>query len=328
MKSLRQLSTQAYRRRTRRSASLQNALSSGGRIGVIVAYLASSSVALADSVAKKFDSTTTVALPDMSATDSPLNVSGMSGQIVGVRVAVHLTHTSDSDLTISLIAPDGTTAILANRRGGSSENFGSTCTPNPPWDSRTIFDDSAATAIGSGTPPFAGKFKPEQALSVFNDKTGDAVNGSWRLRVTDSTGADVGAIDCWTLWLWSCGAGSFCSIDLTGYWTVYFRNVHGEVTGRILVWPQPLGCDCSTSGQPVTVKFFLSSDTVLDPDDTVIGTHTADYVSGSHWPFVTFRDVQTGVNPAGKYVIAVIDPAEEILDPVRSNNTLVAGPIP
>ena len=33
----------------------------------------------------------------------------------------------DADLIISLIGPDGTTVLLSNRRGGSADNFGTSC---------------------------------------------------------------------------------------------------------------------------------------------------------------------------------------------------------
>src|SRR5262249_34158313 len=60
----------------------------------------------------------------------------------------------------------------------------------------TVFDDSAPIAIGSGSAPFAGAFKPDSPLSAFNGK---AVNGTWILRVSDTAALDTGTVGCVTL---------------------------------------------------------------------------------------------------------------------------------
>jgi hypothetical protein len=40
----------------------------------------------------------------------------------------------------------------------------------------TVFDDEAATPISGGTPPFTGSFRPDEALSGFDNQ---AMNGTW-----------------------------------------------------------------------------------------------------------------------------------------------------
>jgi subtilisin-like proprotein convertase family protein len=132
-------------------------------------------------------------LPDLATTESTRAVEGVSGSITGVTVSLHLAHTWDGDLVISLVGPDGTTAVLANRRGDGGENYGTGCA------GRTTFDDAASTAIGEGAAPFAGSFRPDQPLSVFEGKTGAAINGTWRLRIEDQAGLDVGTLHCWSL---------------------------------------------------------------------------------------------------------------------------------
>ena len=84
---------------------------------------------------------------------------------------------------IELIGPDGTTVRLSNRRGGSGDNF-----------TNTVFDDEAATAIGSGAAPFTGSFRPVEPLSAFDGKS---VNGTWRLHIVDAAPADVGTVSDW-----------------------------------------------------------------------------------------------------------------------------------
>jgi hypothetical protein len=111
-------------------------------------------------------------------------------------VTLHITHTADSDLDISLIGPDGTTVGLSSDNGGTASDYGSDCASDA---TRTTFNDSALTAITAASAPFVGVFRPEQSLSVFNEKFGSAVNGAWRLRVADDTAGGGGSVRCWSL---------------------------------------------------------------------------------------------------------------------------------
>jgi subtilisin-like proprotein convertase family protein len=132
-------------------------------------------------------------IPDVSSVDIPINVTDV-GAVADVNVRVRLNHTFDGDLVLTLIAPDGTSVALASNRGGAGQNYGTganDCSGVP-----TVFDDSASIAIGSGAAPFAGSFRPDSPLSAFNGK---AVNGVWKLRVTDTAAIDVGTVGCVTL---------------------------------------------------------------------------------------------------------------------------------
>ncbi|MGZ8709089.1 MAG: M36 family metallopeptidase, partial [Thermoanaerobaculia bacterium] len=134
-----------------------------------------------------------VPLPDVSTVDIPIVVSG-TGPVADVNVKVRLNHTFDGDLELRLVAPDGTVVMLSDNRGSSGDNFGSganDCSGTP-----TTFDDSAAATIASGVAPFAGTFRPDAPLSGFN---GHEMNGTWKLRVSDTAGADVGTAFCVTL---------------------------------------------------------------------------------------------------------------------------------
>ena len=153
-------------------------------------------------VAAPYRSSGSVPIPDQNSAgaDSSINVSGVGGRLLNVRVQLHLKHLRVSDLTLRLIAPDGTAIDLAQRRGGSGDNFGSNC---PADANDTVFDDGASVAISAGSAPFAGTFRPDAALSVFNGKTGAAVNGAWKLRAIDAAAGEVGFIECWSLQLTS-----------------------------------------------------------------------------------------------------------------------------
>ncbi len=135
-------------------------------------------------------------IPDVSSVDIPITVAA-TGAASDVNVKVRLNHTFDFDLTLALIAPDGTTVTLAQHRDtatGGGDNYGTganDCSGTP-----TVFDDSAAQPISAGTPPFAGTFRPETPLAAFNGKT---ITGTWKLRVTDDAALDTGTVGCVTL---------------------------------------------------------------------------------------------------------------------------------
>lgn len=137
-----------------------------------------------------------VAIPDNTTIEVPIVVNA-SGAAADVNVRVRLNHTFDADLTLSLQAPDGTTVVLAQNRDtalGGGDNYGTganDCSGTP-----TVFDDSAATAIASGLPPFSGTFRPETPLSDLNGKS---INGTWKLLVNDNATQDTGTVGCVTL---------------------------------------------------------------------------------------------------------------------------------
>lgn len=136
--------------------------------------------------------------PDYSSTDTPRtipdnNSTGASSivtvadnnTVLDVNVKVNITHTYDGELGLYLITPAGTSITLANRRGGSGDNFRD-----------TVFDDEASTSITAGSPPFTGSFRPESSLSAAD---GITAAGPWTLKVVDQGASDFGTIDNWTL---------------------------------------------------------------------------------------------------------------------------------
>jgi subtilisin-like proprotein convertase family protein len=132
-------------------------------------------------------------LPDNTTVDVPIVISDLGG-VADINVKVRMDHTFDGDVQISLVAPDNTIVPLVTNRGSGGDNFGSgsnDCSGTP-----TVFDDSAATAISAGAPPYAGSFRPESPLSVMNGKS---VNGTWKVRFNDNANLDTGIIGCVTL---------------------------------------------------------------------------------------------------------------------------------
>ncbi|MBZ0204481.1 MAG: S8 family serine peptidase [Ignavibacteria bacterium] len=121
-----------------------------------------------------------VIILDNSTNYDTLNFS-TGGTITDVNFTMGaLTHSKTGDVEFSIKSPAGTEVILASRRGGTGDNF-----------INTVFNDSAANPISSGTPPFAGSFRPESPLSVFN---GQSQMGDWIFRVNDNAASDTGRV--------------------------------------------------------------------------------------------------------------------------------------
>lgn len=158
------------------TVSLTSSATSGGTANQSVSYTNNTVVAIPDNNPTGASSFITVSNID------PLTIN--SNTVVSVQI--NITHTYDGDLLIQLIAPSGNAINLSNRRGGSGNNF-----------NNTLFIASAATAIASGSAPFAGSYRPD---GPFTSLTGNA-NGTWTLKVTDQAGTDVGTINSWTLTL-------------------------------------------------------------------------------------------------------------------------------
>ena len=91
------------------------------------------------------------------------------GTVSGVLVSVNITHTWKGDLEVSLISPLGTTVILHNRTGSSTDNIITT------YDTLTPVD-------GPGT---LADFRGQNSL------------GGWKLKVRDLAASDTGTLNSW-----------------------------------------------------------------------------------------------------------------------------------
>ncbi|CAA9333416.1 MAG: Alkaline serine exoprotease A precursor [uncultured Lysobacter sp.] len=105
---------------------------------------------------------TDLAIPDRGTVESPIAVSGRTGSAPSdAKVAVDIRHTYRGDLTIDLVAPDGSTYRLKNSSSSdSADNVQATYTVN---------------------------------LST------EALNGTWKLRVADVYSGDTGYINSWSV---------------------------------------------------------------------------------------------------------------------------------
>jgi subtilisin-like proprotein convertase family protein/peroxiredoxin len=158
-----------------------------------------------------FSSNTQVAIPDYSppvdgqpgSTASPVEVSGIVGNITKVTVSFHITHASTNELDIAVIGPAGANvsfAYLFTPLSSNGTSFGTSCADAD----RTTFDDAASTEITEGTSPFVGTFRPQadrnSPLSVFNNNALGA-DGTWYLDIIDTVAGNSGTIECWSLFI-------------------------------------------------------------------------------------------------------------------------------
>ena len=120
--------------------------------------------------------------------------------VQGVVVQLNITHPNDPDLTATLTAPNGKSAVLFSNVGatGTHANF-----------TNTVFDDAAATPISNGGPPYFGHFEPMSPFTtafVFNPNNPTdpllpvGSMGTWSLTITDS-GTSTGTLTNWSLTL-------------------------------------------------------------------------------------------------------------------------------
>jgi vibriolysin len=132
------------------------------------AYSAFSGVSLTGSyttggggTTQTYTNTTDVAIGDNTTVNSPITVSGRTGNAPSnASVTVAIVHTYQGDLKVDLVAPDGSLYNIHNRTGAGTDNINKTVTLN---------------------------------LST------EALNGTWNLRVNDNAAGDVGRIDSWSV---------------------------------------------------------------------------------------------------------------------------------
>jgi hypothetical protein len=127
----------------------------------------------------------------------PVTVSGFDGTIRKITAAIHVAHDFVGLVKLSLVAPDGTSVMLADVFD-DGQDFGANC---PAGAGDTVFDDAAPSSINSGNAPFIGSWRPEVPLAAFIGRHGSQVNGDWRLRAEHYGSIASGELRCITLTL-------------------------------------------------------------------------------------------------------------------------------
>ena len=109
-----------------------------------------------------------ITIPDNNPAgiERSLNVTD-SGTIKEIEIKIDITHTYISDLIVNLVSPAGTVTSLHSRTGGSADNIITTY---------NLTNKPNLTAL-----------------------KGQNMQGSWKLKVSDIIGQDVGKLNKWSL---------------------------------------------------------------------------------------------------------------------------------
>jgi subtilisin-like proprotein convertase family protein len=109
-------------------------------------------------------SDTPLALPDVATSVSHASLPAVgAGRVVAVSLTVDITHPYPRDLDLSLVSPSGTVVVVAH-------------------DRKAAYTQST----------FSG-------AALFGALEGEAVNGTWTLRVVDDAKGDTGTLNSWSL---------------------------------------------------------------------------------------------------------------------------------
>ncbi len=130
-------------------------------VSLVADYTEASSGGGGGSATETVTNNTNVTISDNSTVSSSVVVENRTS-IGSIDIKVDIKHTYKGDLQVKIIAPDGKSATLHNRSGGSANDINQTYTIN--------------------------------AGSVTNNG-----NGTWKLQVNDNANGDTGYIDSWTL---------------------------------------------------------------------------------------------------------------------------------
>lgn len=111
--------------------------------------------------AQTYSNAADYAINNNATVESPISVSGRSGNgAASTPVSVNIVHTYRGDLKVDLVAPDGSVYVLHNRSGGSADNV----------------------------------------IGTYNvNLSGEALNGTWKLRANDNATGDTGYINSWSV---------------------------------------------------------------------------------------------------------------------------------
>lgn len=192
----------------------------------------------------------TIGSGEPNAVESAIDVDGVEGVLTSLSVVVAIDHTWVSDLVVALVAPDGTTVVLARRVGGAGDDLLAT------------FSDDAPFALADGEPPFVSTFRPLEPLSRL---IGADPNGRWRLVVVDERWRDGGELTSWRLRLTTVASEPGHPIEVVFGGGLTARQEQAFVDAAA-IWSAVL----RVSAPPVEVGSDLIDGVRIDASGTVI----------------------------------------------------------
>jgi subtilisin-like proprotein convertase family protein len=166
-------------------------------------------------VLTSFSSSPNAPILDLTTINDNIVASGMGTFLLSAKLTTNITHTYNSDLDISLTAPNGTILDLSLGFGGSNDNvFAGTKWFDAASDSVTPLKDAPVSDyvfVNLVTAPEL------QAEEDFNQLIGSDPNGTWTLTISDTANIDTGTLVSWSLDLTTTGGsgGAYCTAKVT-----------------------------------------------------------------------------------------------------------------
>lgn len=161
-------------------------------VAAIVAAIAAPALAHAESHLVGSGPLTTALAPG-STVEKSMRLT-LKGPVGSLAVWVRVAKARAGDLTLTLVAPDGRTRLLTERRGGAGAGLGAG-TPGCKG-SAIVFSDDGYETLDKATPPFTGWVRAAEQLAGLN---GSHAAGRWTLRIANASGGVPGTLTCWRL---------------------------------------------------------------------------------------------------------------------------------
>ena len=168
---------------------------------------------------------------------STISISGQPSTIAAAKIAVriNITHPVDGELSVFLVAPNGSVLRLIEGNGGSSQNF-----------TNTVLSDEASTAItGTSINGFKGLYTPKGIIATscllggtvnsFGGIGGGSIipNGNWSLKIFDNANGNTGILNSWDISF--SGPLSFKTVEENNYIPV--MSAGGLVASKLYQQP-------------------------------------------------------------------------------------------
>ncbi|MCX5641306.1 MAG: MopE-related protein, partial [Planctomycetota bacterium] len=168
-------------------------------------------LAVADSIVSITAAPGVTAIPDNNATGTSASIVVSAAQaptttkVRDIRASMTVSHTFAGDLSLSVVAPDGTVGYLVNRivSVNDNSNYSGTYLFADPYQGNLFSVATAAAdvniATGSYYPTNNSAGTASDLTGVFFNKT---VNGTWKLTAADGGAQDTGTFTTGTLEIW------------------------------------------------------------------------------------------------------------------------------
>jgi subtilisin-like proprotein convertase family protein len=185
------------------------------------------------------------------------------------NVHVDITHGSNSQLDIYLVAPNGSQIALAEDKGGSGNNYNATF-------------QTGGSALPTGNSSVSGNFSPQQAFSNLSG----AGAGTWSLVVKDDTQYGTGTLTGWSITLSNatCGNVTYSWSPATGLSNAGSATpvaTPSETTTYTVTIANATGCT-ATAATTITVTPSSVGGSVSGGTTVCAGSNSGSLTLGGH----------------------------------------------